>query len=247
MTVTLSKPPMRIVSLLPSLTETICALGKCASLVGVDRYSNFPKAVQSLPRVGGGIDPNVEAIVALRPDLVIMATSAQGAGRLESLGIKVAALEPKTHADVQRVLNQVGQLLGVGDTQQVWRAMDNEVTAAAQTVPAAVRGSRVYFEVSSAPHAAGESSFIGETLSRLGCAQHCCSQAGAVSQTQPGVRGACRSGCDHGGATFRMCVWSSVRVGAPCARCVTSACAFSRQSSPTCWCAPGRAWPKVRA
>jgi len=167
-TVRLVKPPQRVVSLLPSLTEMVCALGQCQRLVGVDRYSNYPGSVRKLPQVGGGIDPSIEAIVALKPDLVLMATSAQGAERLESLGITVAALEPKTHADVQRVLMQLGQLLAVPDAQRVWRTMDGEVNAAAQAVPASARGARVYFEVNSAPYAASESSFIGETLTRLG-------------------------------------------------------------------------------
>ena len=49
-TVTLSQPPKRIVSLLPSLTETVCELGQCARLVGVDRYSNFPESVRKIGR-----------------------------------------------------------------------------------------------------------------------------------------------------------------------------------------------------
>ncbi|RZJ11289.1 MAG: ABC transporter substrate-binding protein, partial [Haliea sp.] len=61
-TVTLAAAPQRIVSLLPSLTETVCALGQCHRLVGVDRYSNFPAAVRGLPQVGGGIDPGIEAV-----------------------------------------------------------------------------------------------------------------------------------------------------------------------------------------
>ncbi|MGI9150114.1 MAG: ABC transporter substrate-binding protein, partial [Limnohabitans sp.] len=56
--VSLAQPPQRIVSLLPSLTETVCALGQCQKLVGVDRYSNWPESVTKLPRMGGGIDPN---------------------------------------------------------------------------------------------------------------------------------------------------------------------------------------------
>ena len=52
-------PPRRVVSLLPSLTETVCAIGACDRLVGVDRYSNWPEAVRRLPQVGGGLDPNV--------------------------------------------------------------------------------------------------------------------------------------------------------------------------------------------
>ena len=167
-TVSLPQAPQRIVSLLPSLTETVCELGQCARLVGVDRYSNYPQSVLALPKVGGGLDPNIEAIVALKPDLVLVAVSSRASDRLRALGLQVAAMEPKTHADVQRILGKVGQLLAVPDAQRVWRAIDAGVSAAAQSLPAHVRGKRVYFEVSRSPHAAGESSFIGETLARLG-------------------------------------------------------------------------------
>ena len=166
--ITLAQPPLRIVSLLPSLTESVCALGQCARLVGVDRYSNWPASIASLPRVGGGMDPSIEAVVALRPDVVLMATSSRAAARLESLGLTVVALEPKTHADVQRVLGKLGQLLGVQDAQQVWRTIDASVSAAAQSLPATVRAARVYYEVSRGPYGAGSTSFIGETLTRLG-------------------------------------------------------------------------------
>jgi len=111
-TVTLAAPPQRIVSLLPSLTETVCELGQCPRLVGVDRYSNWPASVASLPRVGGGLDPSIEAVVALKPDLVLLATSTRAAARLEALGIKVVALEPRNMADVRRVLAQVGRASG---------------------------------------------------------------------------------------------------------------------------------------
>ena len=151
-TVQLPQPPERIVSLLPSLAETVCALGECRRLVGVDRYTNWPASVNQLPKVGGGLDPNIEAIVALRPDVVLMATSSRAAERLRALGIAVLALEPKTHADAQRV----------------WREIDAAVSAAAQSLPASARGQRVYFEVSPGPFGAGEASFIGETLARLG-------------------------------------------------------------------------------
>jgi len=167
-TVTLPGVPQRIVSILPSLTETVCELGYCARLVGVDRYSNYPASVQKLPQVGGGLDPNVEAIVALRPDVVLMAKSSRVGERLEALGIKVVALEPKSHADVQRVMMKLGQLLEVADAQRIWRAIDAGVSAAAQSIPPHLRGARVYFEVNPGPYAAGESSFIGETLTRLG-------------------------------------------------------------------------------
>ena len=167
-TVTLPRPPQRIVSLLPSLAEAVCALDQCHRMVGVDRYSNWPGSITRLPQVGGGLDPNIEAIVALRPDVVLMATSSRASARLESLGVAVVALEPKTHADVQRVLGKIGQVLAVPDAQRVWRRIDAAVEAAAQSVPPAARGARVYFEVNRGPYGAGTSSFIGETLTRLG-------------------------------------------------------------------------------
>lgn len=166
--VTLAQSPQRIVSLLPSLTEAVCELGQCQRLVGVDRYSDFPAMVQKLPQVGGGLDPNIEAIVALKPDLVLMATSARAADRLQALGLKVITLEPKTHSDVQRVLLTLGQLLSVPDAQRIWRTIDAGVSAAAQTLPPDVQGVRIYFEANQGPYAASEQSFIGETLSRLG-------------------------------------------------------------------------------
>ena len=165
-TVLLPAPPQRVVSILPSLTETVCELQQCHRLVGVDRFSNWPAPVQALPQVGGGIDPNIEAIVALRPDVVLVATSSRGSERLEALGLKVVALEPKTHADVQRVLGTVAQVLGLpaGQAERIWRQIDAGVQAAAQSLPAGVRQTRVYFEVDSAPFAAGAASFIGHTL-----------------------------------------------------------------------------------
>lgn len=163
--------PQRIISLLPSLTESICGLDQCQRLVGVDRYSNYPASVKSLPVVGGGLDPNIEAIVALKPDVVILATSSRAVQRLESLGLKVVALEPKSHADVQRVLSKLGVLLDIAPAQgaeQLWRLIDSSVQAAAQSLPPRAKGLRVYFEVSRGPYAAGATSFMGETLTRLG-------------------------------------------------------------------------------
>lgn len=168
--VVLAAPPQRIVSLLPSLSETICELGQCQRLVGVDRYSNWPAEVTRLPQLGGGLDPNIEAVVALRPDVVVLATSSRAIDRLRALGLKVVALEPRSHADVQRVMGKLALLLGLdaADSAKVWRRIDAAVSAAAQSLPASARSARVYFEVNRGPYGASESSFIGETLTRLG-------------------------------------------------------------------------------
>ena len=166
--VDIPRPPQRIVSLMPSLTETVCALGACSRLVGVDDYSNWPAAVNALPHVGGLEDARVEAIVALRPDLVLAPTSSRALPRLQSLGLTVLVLEPRTLRDVRRVLQALGPVLGAGDPEEVWLRINREVQQAALRLPADRRGTRIYVEVSSAPYAASEGSFIGELLVRLG-------------------------------------------------------------------------------
>lgn len=163
-------PPNRIVSLLPSLTETVCALGACDRLVGVDRYSNFPPSVANLPVMGGGLDPSIEAIVALRPDVVLLAGSSRVADRLSALGLRVLALEPKNHADAKRAMLVLGELLGVTSSVAQWQAIEQSLSATAQALPPRVRNLRVYFEASQGPYGAAPASFIGETLTRLGVA-----------------------------------------------------------------------------
>lgn len=180
-------PPARIVSLLPSLTETVCALGACARLVGVDRFSNWPAEVRALPQLGGGVDPNIEAVVRARPDLVLVSRSGRVADRLRGLNLKVVVLEPKNHADVRRVLGTVGRLLDLPESAPagVWQRIEQGLDAAAATLPAQARRARVYIEVSRGPYAASEASFIGETLARLGAANVVPAQLGPFPKLNP--------------------------------------------------------------
>jgi len=180
-------PPQRIITLLPSLTETVCALGQCARLVGIDRYSNWPDQVKSLPTLGGGMDPNIEAIVTLKPDVVFAAQSSRSAERLEALGLKVVTLETKSHSDVERLLEQVAQVLGVMPTQaqQLWQSINHDISAEAQHLPASTQQLRVYIEVNRAPFGAGPRSFMGETLNRLGAQNVLQTQSDAFPQINP--------------------------------------------------------------
>jgi len=94
-------------------------------------------------------------------------------GRLESLGLRVLALEPKNLADTERISKQVAGALGDGEgpaAAALWQALQARIDAAAARVPAARRGQAVYFEVDSTPYAAGPASFVGELLARLGLA-----------------------------------------------------------------------------
>ena len=167
--VQMAKAPVRVVSLLPSLTEAVCALKACDRLVGVDRWSNWPQSIQGLPKVGGLDDANLELIVALKPDLVLASAASRLSSRLRALGIPVAEFEAQTLEDVPRVLNGIGTLLGrEQDAAQAWSQIQADMAAAKMRVPKQAQGVRVYFEVASAPYAAGESSFIGQLWATLG-------------------------------------------------------------------------------
>ena len=168
-TVQFKQPPQRIVTLLPSLTETVCQLGACASVVGTDRFSNWPQSVQALPKLGGLDDAQVERLYALKPDVVLASKSARVLDRLEALGLKVLALDSQSLTDVRRTVGTVASLLGTPQAGNALMArVEAETHAAAARIPADWRGAQVYFEISSTPHAAGASSFIGELLAQLG-------------------------------------------------------------------------------
>jgi iron complex transport system substrate-binding protein len=184
--VDLEKPPQRIVTLLPSLTETVCELGGCDRLVGVDSFSNWPEPVRALPHLGGLEDASVERIVALAPDIVFMSAGAPAVGRLEALGVKVFAMEPRTVADVHRVFIAVGRLLSrEREAQAANERIEQGIAQAARGLPASQRGKSVYFEVDSGPYAASESSHIGELLTRLGAVNIVPARLGSVPKLNP--------------------------------------------------------------
>jgi iron complex transport system substrate-binding protein len=179
-------PPQRIVTLLPSLTELAWVLGAGPRLVGVDRHSNWPAESAGLPRLGGLDDARIEAIAGLRPDVVLASTSARALDRLEALGFAVVRLKSESHADVRRTLDVVARLLGTPEAgARVWERLQRELDAAAGRVPAAMRGRRVYFEIGGGPYAAGASSFIGETLARLGMANVVPAEMGPFPKLNP--------------------------------------------------------------
>lgn len=163
-----AQPPQRIVALSPSLTEAVCALGRCAQLVGVDRHSDWPEQAAALPRVGGLEDAQIEHIVSLKPDLVLLGPRSRAGERLQRLGVPVLALDARSHADLKRTLDRLGEALGLqAQAQAVWQRLQAQLDAAAARVPPAWRGRRVYLEL--APGVSvGSGSFIGETLRRLG-------------------------------------------------------------------------------
>lgn len=185
----IKRAPMRIVTLLPSLAESVCALNACERLVGTDNFADWPEQVKVLPKLGGLYDASVEAIVRLKPDLVLAGKSTRIISRLESLGIQVIALEPKNLSDVERSLHVIAQALHLPQPDEkakaVWSSAMLSVETAAKSLPSDIRGKTIYFEASTGGYAAGESSFIGGVISKLGLRNIIDKSMGAFPQVNP--------------------------------------------------------------
>ncbi|MDR7305344.1 helical backbone metal receptor [Rhodoferax saidenbachensis] len=181
-----AQPVSRIVTLSPSLTEAVCALGHCAQLVGTDRHSTWPTSVLALPKVGGLEDAQIERIVTLRPNLVLLGPRSRAGERLQALGVPVMMLDARTHADLKRMLVKLGETLGepARATELIAR-IDGELDAAASRMPAALRGRSVYVEVGAGASAASDKSFIGETVARLGLVNVVSGELGLFPKINP--------------------------------------------------------------
>ena len=169
--VTLARYPQRIVTLLPSLTETICALGACGRLVATDNYSDWPPQVKALPKAGGIDDAEIELIVSLRPDLVLLSRSQRITGRLHDLGLASFALNTDSYPEIAHTVTVIGDILGLPDrAKRLNESISEEVQAISARAIARRHGHvpTVYFEVDAPPYAAGPSSYIGELLGLLG-------------------------------------------------------------------------------
>ena len=119
--VRLDRPATRIVTLAPHLAETVFAAGAGAKLVGTVEYSDFPEAVKTLPRVGGYSKLDLEAIAALRPDLVIAWKSGNVASHLDklrALGLPIYLSQPDRIEDVAADIERIGVLAGTNEGAQ---------------------------------------------------------------------------------------------------------------------------------
>ncbi len=133
-------PPVvrRVVTLAPSLTDTVLALGAQEVLVGVSSFDQRPE-VRALPRVGGFVDPSVEAVAALKPDLVLVQPSPGNRGpvqALASLGISVLALRLSSVDDVLAGLRATAAALGRRQKGDAWWKRCRSANAASGSGPA---------------------------------------------------------------------------------------------------------------
>jgi iron complex transport system substrate-binding protein len=110
-----STAPQRVVTLAPHLTELVCAAGGCGKLVGISAYSDYPPPVAKLPQISDAATVNLEAVLGLKPDLVLAwddGTPPETIARLRALGLRVVVLRVQGLDDVAAALEQTGALLG---------------------------------------------------------------------------------------------------------------------------------------
>src|SRR6202162_4664361 len=171
-TVRITESVMRIVALAPSLTETVYALGLQDHLVGDTDYCDYPPEAQKKTKVGGAINPSLEQIVALHPDLVLVT---KGLNRLETvhsldgLGISSYATDPHTVEEIITSAKKLSDVLGVPEAgASVAGEMQRRLAGLQQRV-GALAAKRVLFVVWTQPLiSVGKDTFIADALRRAG-------------------------------------------------------------------------------
>ena len=152
--VRLPEPARRIVALAPHIAETLFAAGAGSRMVGTVDYSDYPPAAKQLPRVGGYSRIDLEAIVALKPDLVIAWESGNNmaqADKLRGLGLTVYISQPNRMEDVARQLERYGQLAGTSAVANAEARRFRERLAALQAANAGKPKVRAFYQIWKAP------------------------------------------------------------------------------------------------
>jgi len=153
-TLRLERPPARIVTLAPSLTELVFAAGGGAAIVAADSSSDFPAATRAIPRIGDVTRVDVERLVALKPDLVVVwrhGNTTRELDQLEAAGIRLFRLEPQRLDEVVAAIERLGQLLGTEATAGPAAAALRLRLAALRQRHAGNAPVRVFYQVWSSP------------------------------------------------------------------------------------------------
>lgn len=167
-TVTLKRPAHRIIALGPSDAEIVLALGLKRDLAGADADSftylpaPYRLEMKGVRNVGNAVTtPNLEAIAALRPDLVLAIYDAPYVSKLRSLGLKVAVLDPATVAQIEADIEKVGLATGdVGGAHALVRSMRTKIAAISRAAAATGKRPRVFVELDPTLYTVGPGSFI---------------------------------------------------------------------------------------
>ncbi|RCW50304.1 ABC transporter substrate-binding protein [Paenibacillus prosopidis] len=166
--VTFEQAPTKVVTLVPSETEAIYAIGSGEQVVGVDEYSNYPEEAASKPKVGD-MTTNIEAVTALNPDLVLASSSmnTEAITKLRELNITVFASDPLTYDAVIAKIETLGKIMN--KLTEAAAVADNMRTAKQQVTDAVKNAEKkkVYLEFSPG-WSVGTGTFLDELLTLAG-------------------------------------------------------------------------------
>lgn len=169
-TITLNTYPERIVSLAPSNTELLYAVGAGDQLVGTTKYCDYPPEAVQIAKVGGFSNPNLEQIILLQPDLVLAArfNPLDLLESLRRLDVLVFALAPDNLEEVLQTLRQIGRLSGHDEaalqTETTLRSRVNAVRKAVENIPESARPLVLWGQLKAPMYTAGKGSFIDDII-----------------------------------------------------------------------------------
>lgn len=169
--VSFAATPRRVVSLAPSSTELLFAVGAGSQVVGRTTWCRYPAAALAVPVVGDGLEPNIEAVAATHPDLVVLYRSPSNAtaiGQFDHLGIPAVVLRQDQLRDVARDARLLGTLTG---HQQAGDSIGRRLDSLAAAAPPPVRARVAIVVWDNPPIVIGAGSFLDE-LGRLAGAQN---------------------------------------------------------------------------
>jgi len=163
----------RAVSLAPSLTEMIFAVGAGDTLVGVTSYCNYPEQAKSVQKIGDTMTPNIERIIALKPQVVFVSTSSQLEAftkTLDEQGIAVFVSDAKSLDDVYRSFDQFGDLFGTKkQASNIISGLKRRAEAVRTRVDGKANPPKVFVQISNDPlFTIGKNSFLTEILEQAG-------------------------------------------------------------------------------
>ncbi|MEX0690277.1 MAG: helical backbone metal receptor [Gemmatimonadales bacterium] len=171
-TVTFAAPAQRVVSLLPAFTEMLFAIGAGDRVVGRSRFDEDPAEALQVPSVGDGLGPNVEAVLARTPDLVLIyraTANNEAVAQLERLGVSVIALRTDLLNDVPRTARLLGRLTGTADSAEVLARVFENALDSAREVPVMVDApSALILAWDQPPIVIGSGSFQSELVQLAG-------------------------------------------------------------------------------
>jgi iron complex transport system substrate-binding protein len=170
--VSVAPNPQRIISLAPNVTEILFALGLESRVAGVTSYCDFPEAAKSKEKIGDTLQPNLEKIITLKPDLVVVSTSSQLENltrRLDQLAIPVYVTNPRAVREVAASIRSLGEVTGTsGRAQEIAEEMARRIDAIEGRVSGHPRPSVLYVLQTGPLITAGRNTFINDLINIAG-------------------------------------------------------------------------------